>query len=92
MLQEISEECCIWLQKVQRDNGSQTTPRVDFICLHWYSAEHADMTSRNAAESNAQELADYCTDCYNMYGKTVWLTEFAMINYFPGATTRCAIA
>jgi hypothetical protein len=53
---------------------------VDFICVHHYSALY---TNPKAA---AAELRDYLNRVHELYGKPIWLTEFALSNWKTPAT------
>jgi hypothetical protein len=43
--------------------------RLDFVCVHWYSAG-----------GTAADLVNYLTTVHNNFGYPVWLTEFDSIN------------
>lgn len=61
-----------WLQEFMQkaeDNGL----RVDFVCVHWYGGV------------NAQGLINRLEEVYNLYGKPIWITEFAPADW--NATT-----
>ena len=61
--------------------------RIDFVCLHWYAAPKTSLTD---GEEAAAELAQYVVDAHNMYGKPIWLTEFALIDYnHPEGQEKC---
>ena len=55
--------------------------RVDFMCVHWYPGYDTSMTDSDAA---AQELAKYMTDVHERWGRPIWLTEFAYIDFNHG--------
>ena len=75
-------------RKAKVDHADPRPPRVDFICLHWYTLPGADLTS--ATMRGAGELAQYCRSCHHMYGnKPVWVTEFALSDYADGPV-KCA--
>ena len=57
--------------------------RVDFMCVHWYPGWDTSMTDSNSA---AKELADYMIAVHEKYGRPIWLTEFAYIDYNHGGT------
>jgi hypothetical protein len=57
-------------------NGS----RVDFICVHHYYADY-----KNAAAAT-ENLRRYLQSVYDLYGKPIWLTEFALANWKTPAT------
>lgn len=53
-----------WMQEFMQkvdENGL----RVDFMCVHWYGGV------------NPQSLLDKLDEVYNLYGKPIWITEFA---------------
>jgi Glycosyl hydrolase catalytic core len=56
--------------------------RVDFVCVHHYSANY------EAPQAAAAELRDYLSRVYELYGKPVWLTEFALANWITAATSK----
>ena len=43
--------------------------RVDFVCVHWYGG------------ANAQELIKHLTKIHELYGKPIWVTEFAVADW-----------
>lgn len=49
--------------------------RVDFICVHHYCPDYTD------AAAATENLRRYLQRVYDMYGKPVWLTEFALANW-----------
>lgn len=53
--------------------------RVDFIPLHWYGSDFSDAATGH--------LESYLRAVHERYGKPVWLTEFALID-FSGGTPR----
>jgi Glycosyl hydrolase catalytic core len=56
--------------------------RVDFVCVHHYSANY------EAPQAAAAELRDYLSRVHELYGKPVWLTEFALANWKTAATSK----
>jgi Glycosyl hydrolase catalytic core len=56
--------------------------RVDFVCVHHYSANY------EAPQAAAAELRDYLSRVHELYGKPVWLTEFALANWRTAATSK----
>jgi len=54
--------------------------RVDFITVHWYGQQH--FTDVNA---NVNELQNYLEQTYALWGKPIWITEFALINFQHGS-------
>ena len=56
--------------------------RVDFVCVHRYSANY------EAPQAAAAELRDYLSRVHELYGKPVWLTEFALANWKTAATSK----
>jgi RNA polymerase sigma factor (sigma-70 family) len=63
--------------------------RVDFVALHWYGG---DFTTANAVD----QLRRYLRAVHERYGKPIWLTEFALIDFsgggarFPTQTQQAA--
>ncbi|MEE1929673.1 sigma-70 family RNA polymerase sigma factor [Streptomyces sp. TRM 70351] len=51
--------------------------RVDFIALHWYGADFR-------TEAAVEQLRGYLDAVHERYGKPVWLTEFALIDFSQG--------
>ncbi|BCB83546.1 hypothetical protein Psuf_008590 [Phytohabitans suffuscus] len=51
--------------------------RVDFVALHWYGG---DFTTSNAVD----QLRRYLQAVHDRYGKPIWLTEFALIDFSGG--------
>jgi hypothetical protein len=56
--------------------------RIDFICLHHYSAIYDDPKAATA------ELKDYLSRIHRHYGKPLWLTEFALSNWKTPASAE----
>jgi Glycosyl hydrolase catalytic core len=56
--------------------------RVDFVCVHHYSANY------EAPKAAAAELRDYLSRVHELYGKPIWLTEFALANWKTPATSE----
>ena len=56
--------------------------RVDFVCVHYYSANY------EAPQAAAAELRDFLSRVHELYGKPVWLTEFALANWKTAATSK----
>ena len=56
--------------------------RVDFVCVHHYSANY------EAPQAAAAELRDYLSGVHELYGRPVWLTEFALANWNTPATSK----
>jgi hypothetical protein len=54
-----------WLADFMNGDGAGYVPRVDFICLHWYSESVGRLGT----------LADYLDTMHALYGKPIWLTE-----------------
>ncbi|GIJ76638.1 RNA polymerase sigma factor, sigma-70 family [Micromonospora phaseoli] len=51
--------------------------RVDFIALHWYGSDFS--------AAAVGHLRSYLEATHRRYGKPIWLTEFALINFSGGA-------
>lgn len=45
--------------------------KIDFIPIHWYG-------------SNANEFQNYVADIHNSFGKNIWVTEWACVDYGGG--------
>jgi Glycosyl hydrolase catalytic core len=56
--------------------------RVDFVCVHYYSENY------EAPQAAAAELKDYLSRVHELYGKPIWLTEFALANWKTAATSK----
>lgn len=65
-----------WLDRFMSGAASKGY-RVDFITLHWYGG---DFNSSNATS----QLKSYLSAVYNRYHKTIWLTEYALIDFSNG--------
>jgi hypothetical protein len=50
--------------------------RVDFITVHWYGEHHF-----GDVNANVNELQNYLEQTYALWGKPIWITEFALINF-----------
>jgi hypothetical protein len=66
-----------WLDRFMK-GAADRKYRVDFIALHWYSADFNTATAVN-------ELRSYLARVYAKWHKPIWLTEFALINHSNGA-------
>ncbi|MFW6277443.1 MAG: glycoside hydrolase family protein [Prolixibacteraceae bacterium] len=53
-----------WLQEFMQRAETEGL-RVDFVCVHWYGG------------TNVQGLLNKLEEVYNLYGKPIWITEFA---------------
>ncbi|MET8824368.1 sigma-70 family RNA polymerase sigma factor [Streptomyces sp. NPDC004610] len=51
--------------------------RVDFITVHWYGG---DFRTAQAVD----QLTSYLAAVYERYGKPIWLTEYALIDFSQG--------
>ncbi|WP_214104580.1 sigma-70 family RNA polymerase sigma factor [Acrocarpospora catenulata] len=51
--------------------------RVDFITLHWYGADFRTQPA-------VSHLKTYLNAVYKRYGKPIWLTEYALIDFSNG--------
>ncbi len=47
---------------------------IDFICVHWYNWGNYS-ANQNGATVAAQFMS-HLQECYNLYGKPIWITEF----------------
>jgi hypothetical protein len=54
--------------------------RVDFITVHWYGQHNFSNPSENATL-----LENYLQQTYALWGKPIWITEFALTNFQHGA-------
>ncbi|PRP79066.1 hypothetical protein PROFUN_13168 [Planoprotostelium fungivorum] len=59
-----------WLQRFFSACGGC---RIDFVPLHWYGG-------------SAQNFINYVSDIHNSFGKPIWVTEWACVDYGDG---RC---
>jgi DNA-directed RNA polymerase specialized sigma24 family protein len=50
--------------------------RVDFITVHWYGQQHFGDVNEDVSE-----LQNYLEQTYALWGKPIWITEFALINF-----------
>ncbi len=57
--------------------------RVDFMCLHWYGDLYGSTPSDPA--SQVKSLKAFLESVHNKYGKPIWITEFALVKWDPGA-------
>jgi len=57
-----------WLRKFMQ-HAKEEHLRVDFVCVHWYGAP------------NAEEFLRYLSKIHSIYGKPVWITEFAVADW-----------
>ncbi|MFO7852743.1 MAG: glycoside hydrolase family protein [Bacteroidota bacterium] len=53
-----------WLQEFMQ-RAEDEDLRVDFVCVHWYGG------------TNVQNFLNKLEEVYNLYGKPIWITEFA---------------
>ncbi|QBI54057.1 sigma-70 family RNA polymerase sigma factor [Streptomonospora litoralis] len=65
-----------WLERFM-DGVEQRGYRVDFIAVHWYGA---DFRTGPAVD----QLRQYLTAVHRKYGKPIWLTEYALIDFSQG--------
>jgi hypothetical protein len=49
----------------QTSSSINIIPKVDFVCVHWYEGP------------NSTQFINDMTDIINLYGKPIWVTEFA---------------
>ncbi|MBT3154940.1 hypothetical protein HTV45_29400 [Streptomyces sp. CHD11] len=61
-----------WLDRFMR-GADERGLRVDFIPLHWYGADFGPDAS--------EQLRGYLQAVHDRYGKPVWLTEYALIDF-----------
>jgi RNA polymerase sigma factor (sigma-70 family) len=65
-----------WLDRFMT-GAEQRGLRVDFIALHWYGADFR-------TEAAVEQLRGYLDAVHRRYGKPIWLTEFALIDFSQG--------
>lgn len=53
--------------------------RVDFINVHWYGQRNFTDPAKNVSE-----LKKYLEQTHDLWGKPIWLTEFALTNFQSG--------
>lgn len=61
-----------WMQEFMR-LARERNYRVDFICVHWYGGPNVD------------GFVDYLRKVYALYGKPLWITEFAVADWQAGS-------
>ncbi|GAA0375892.1 hypothetical protein Acor_73210 [Acrocarpospora corrugata] len=67
-----------WLDRFMK--GAQARDyRVDFITLHWYGSDFRTQPA-------VSHLKSYLAAVHKRYGKPIWLTEYALIDFSNGAT------
>jgi hypothetical protein len=64
-----------WLDRFMR-GAAERGLRVDFIPVHWYGADFGP--------DAAEQLRGYLQAVHDRYGKPVWLTEYALIDFSQG--------
>ncbi|USX54831.1 sigma-70 family RNA polymerase sigma factor [Lentzea sp. HUAS12] len=67
-----------WLDRFMT-GAAQRGLRVDFIAVHWYGSDFS--------EAAVGHLKNYLSAVHARYGKPIWLTEYALID-FSGGTAR----
>ncbi|WP_228473786.1 glycoside hydrolase family protein, partial [Streptomyces calidiresistens] len=65
-----------WLDRFMRGAEARGL-RVDFIALHWYGSDFR-------TEAAVEHLRSYLTAVHERYGKPIWLTEYALIDFSHG--------
>jgi hypothetical protein len=65
-----------WVDQFLRGATSRGR-RVDFLPVHWYGA---DFNATNATD----QLRGYLQATYDRHHKTLWLTEYALIDFSSG--------
>ncbi len=66
-----------WLDRFM-SGATQRGYRVDAIAVHWYGGDFDSTRSTGY-------LRDYLTQVHQRYGKPIWLTEYALIDFSRGA-------
>lgn len=64
-----------WLDRFMT-GAAQRGLRVDFIAVHWYGSDFSDAA--------VGHLRNYLEAVHKRYGKPLWLTEYAMIDFSGG--------
>ena len=59
--------------------------RVDFMCLHYYSR-----LDTFDVQTNVDALFHFLHKVYNKWQRPIWLTEFALINWWGGRIEKYA--
>lgn len=57
-----------WMQQFMKE-AEKRKLRVDFVCVHWYGGP------------NAKSFIDRLRKIHEMYGKPIWITEFAVADW-----------
>ena len=57
-----------WMQEFMKEAATRNY-KVDFICVHWYGS------------TNVESLVNYIREIHKMYGKPIWITEFATADW-----------
>ena len=57
-----------WMREFMKQ-AKEKNYRVDFVCVHWYRSP------------NTGEFVNYLRKIHKMYGKPVWITEFAVADW-----------
>ena len=61
--------------------------RVDFMCVHFYT-----WTDTFDVKYNVEALRAHLLKVWNKWHKPIWLTEFAMMNWWGGSIGKFATA
>jgi hypothetical protein len=67
-----------WLEQFMQGVAAKGY-RVDFICVHWYQ-------NTGNVDNDLASLKSFLQSTYTKFGKPIWLTEFALIDFstWPG--------
>ncbi|MDX3659188.1 sigma-70 family RNA polymerase sigma factor [Streptomyces sp. ID05-26A] len=65
-----------WLDRFMT-GAAQRGLRVDFIAVHWYGSDFSDAA--------VGHLRNYLAAVHARYGKPIWLTEYALIDFSGGS-------
>ena len=57
-----------WMQEFMKQAEAKNY-RVDFVCVHWYGSP------------NVRSLVNRLREVHKMYGKPIWITEFAVADW-----------
>jgi hypothetical protein len=69
-----------WLGQFMQEARARNY-RVDFITVHWYGQHNFGDVA-----ANVNELQSYLEQTYILWGKPIWLTEFALTDFQAGPT------
>ncbi|GIH27461.1 hypothetical protein Aph01nite_57710 [Acrocarpospora phusangensis] len=73
-----------WLDRFMK-GAKERGYRVDFITLHWYGSDFRTQPA-------VSHLKSYLAAVHKRYGKPIWLTEYALIDFSDGNSTYASDA